>query len=84
MELNRDNLLKAIKKKPLLIHECSMCNYPCTFQFVGSQLAYDSGCDCTRHWGGLTARNPEELDFYLDPTHGWIETLQKFVEENAI
>lgn len=80
--LNREELLAAIRIKPLLIKTCSMCKYPCCFEFRGEQFGYDAGCDCVTY-DGWEPRTPEALDFYLDPAHGWIDKLTKFAEENT-
>ena len=38
------------KKKNItrwVIHECSMCNYPCGFIIRGDVVFYDNGCSCS-------------------------------------
>ncbi len=75
----REQLLEAIRKKPLLIHTCSICEYRCCFYFVNDVFGYDIGCDCTYGRGGWSPRDINELDFYLDPRHGWLEIIRQFV-----
>jgi len=79
--LTRERLLNAIKNKPLPISTCSMCGYECSFSFKGDALGYDSGCDCTYGAGGWQPRSEDDLDFYLNPEHNWIEKLKMFCEE---
>ena len=47
-----DFQIAAFNKRPpkWVIHECSLCHYPCAYVFDGNheRVAYDSGCDCTR------------------------------------
>jgi hypothetical protein len=74
-------LKDAIRKKPLVIHACSMCGYECSFYYKRDQLGYDSGCYCTYGRGGWAPRDDNELSFYLNPEHGWAKTLNKFVNE---
>lgn len=83
MELTRENLLKAIKRRPLIINTCSGCGYGCHYSFRNGQLGYDNGCYCTAHsFEGWTPREEESLDFYLHLEHGWVEKLQKFIDSN--
>jgi len=80
--VTKNNLLLAIKKSPLFIHSCSMCGYECQFMFDGELLGYDSGCYCTGGCGGWSPVSESQLDFYLDPSHGWISKLETFIQEN--
>lgn len=47
----------------LVVHECSICDYPCAFNMSGDKLYYDSGCDCVRYTNN-SPRDVEELHFY--------------------
>lgn len=73
---------QAIKKAGFYkLHSCSMCGYECGWLFVEDALFYDSGCYCTRG-SNLRAIGDSELDFYLEPSHGHISNIEKFIEEN--
>lgn len=76
--ITKEQLISAIKKRPLIIHRCSICEYPCSFSYRGDMLGYDSGCDCTYQRGGWEPRDEAALDFYLDPEHGWEKELGSF------
>lgn len=78
----REQLIAAIRVKPLIINNCSVCAYPCAFEFQGDKFGYDSGCDCVSGplYLGWQPRPVEELDFYLDPQHGWEKKLTTFME----
>lgn len=78
--LNLTNLLYAIEKKPLIIRECSICQYPLSFSFVGSRLGYDTGCECTNFAGGWEPRAKEELGWYINEP-SWQPKLQAFIDE---
>ena len=81
--MTRNILLAAIKKKPLYIHDCSMCGYQCAFYYEGDQFGYDSGCDCTR-WPTLwSPRDESELDFYLN-SPSWKPILEKFIADASL
>jgi len=60
--------IKAIEKmeagEKLVLHNCSMCGYPCGFLIIDSQLHYDSGCDCTTYEYNIEPRELEELTKY--------------------
>lgn len=79
--ITKEKLLETIKVKPLVINTCSMCGYECSFYFKGDMLGYDSGCYCTNMSGGWTPRKEAEIDFYLEPSHGWLPQLEEFVRK---
>lgn len=62
-----------------VLHNCSMCGYPCKFFSDGNALFYDAGCDCVR--GPFRERFCawDELDFYFEPKHGHIPSIEKWV-----
>lgn len=78
--LNKTNLLYAIKKKPLIIRNCSICEYPLAYFYNGEQFGFDAGCDCTNRYGGWEPRSTEDIDFYLNEP-SWTPKLQAFIEE---
>jgi hypothetical protein len=44
----------------LVLHRCTMCNYPCGWIFDPFQgLVYDCGCDC--RWEGEHSETEDEL-----------------------
>lgn len=47
-----DFQVAAFKYRPnkWVIHNCSICNYPCGYVFCPNHelVGYDSGCNCTR------------------------------------
>lgn len=63
---------------PYVLHNCSMCGYPCAFFAQNDVLFYDSGCDCTTY-NSATARDWSELEFYLDPANGHIENFEAWL-----
>ena len=45
-----EDFKKAAKERNIsfwLIHNCSLCGYPCGYHFRDNEVYYDSGCDCT-------------------------------------
>lgn len=48
----------------LIVHKCSMCNYPCGYFWSIEGVAYDNGCDCTM-FGEWTPRSEWELEEYI-------------------
>ena len=77
---SREDFVTAIKKKPYPLRECSICDYLMHFYYQGDTLYYDSGCDCSRS-SHMEARPDSDLDFYLDPTHGHLPKIEKFIAE---
>lgn len=80
-----DELTEKLKAKykdgnTLVLHNCSMCNYPCGFSWFNGQLAYDTGCDCTYGAGGFQPREDSELDFYLNNPR-WLEKFKAAVAQ---
>jgi hypothetical protein len=60
------------------LHSCSMCGYDCGWFFDNEQMYYDSGCDCTRRY--IATPSPiSDLYFYLNPSHGHISNIEKFI-----
>ena len=80
MKLELEEYFRAHPGKDLVIHHCSMCNYPCAFSSDGKNLFYDSGCDCVKY-SGMRYADWDELDFYLDDEHGHLENIRKFMEK---
>lgn len=82
----RDEFAEAIKKKPFPLRDCSICGYMMNFYYDGDVLHYDSRCECTsgdKYMGDEdhTVRPDSDLDFYLEPAHGHLERVQKFIAE---
>jgi hypothetical protein len=49
IEFEKQAIDKGITK--WLIHDCSMCGYPCGYYFEqNGEVYYDNGCDCTRRY----------------------------------
>lgn len=80
MEITRERFINAIKKRPFYLRNCSICNYALSFCFEGTQLCYDAGCDCATY-NDCHPIEEERLDFYLNPDHGHLERIKKFIEE---
>ena len=66
--------VKALREKfrdRIVIHNCSMCGYPCAYIFRGEELFYDPGCGCT--YGGLEPRDIRHLHEFLEMNPMWTE-----------
>lgn len=58
-----------------VLHECSMCGYPCGFDIREGRIYYDNGCDCgvgqhgtfqeEAHVRETLAMNPHHFDCYI-------------------
>jgi len=82
-----DALIAKLKERfkdgtKLVIHECSMCWYPCGYSwFFGNQWGYDTGCYCTALSGGFQPRPEESLREFLSMNPEWIKrTLPDLVD----
>lgn len=67
----RSRLLEAIRLRPWVIRNCSLCQYPLTFQYHRGQFGFDSGCNCSPNPEGWTPRDESEIEYYLNPAHGY-------------
>ena len=79
-ELKEKLIAKLKTGKALVIHYCSMCGYPCNFNYDGEGLCYDSGCYCVSYINNSPC-DWDKLDFYLEPNHGHIAKIEKFISE---
>lgn len=80
MEL-KDKFIDKLKSgKRYKVHNCSMCEYPCSFFIEQDKLFYDSGCDCVRYTN-IQERSFDDLDFYFDASNGHIPYIEKFLNE---
>src|SRR6185295_8131524 len=62
--ITKEELLASIRVKPLIIHYCSICNFPCAYYYENEVFGYDSGCDCdVGAYEGWEPRSENELDF---------------------
>lgn len=52
----------------LIVHNCSMCGYPCGFIIDKDGLGYDTGCYCVRDCPRIEDRTESELAEYINPT----------------
>lgn len=50
-------------------YDCSICDYPCGYLFVGDDVGYDSGCDCTGREMVYWSSWQEVADHYNMQTH---------------
>jgi hypothetical protein len=73
---------KAIEKTPYRLRECSICSTPLFFFFDGQSIVFNSTCGCVRYESPDVIQFDEDLVFYLDPGHGHLESIEKFIEEN--
>ncbi len=75
-------LLEIMKTgKKLVIHPCSLCQYPCGFLVRGDKLFYDTGCDCVNYGPVISMRSESDLNFYIE-SEGWQPKLRKFIDDN--
>ena len=52
------------------VHNCSMCEYPCSYVFDDDQVHYDSGCDCVNRGSVFIKSSWHEVaDFYNAQKH---------------
>lgn len=88
---------KKIGLKFWLIHNCSICGYPCGYDISGNEVFYDSGCDCVAYdnvvkkdWEDLAKtynmnqpeNNPNISKEYLDELNNiWKFSNDKELEE---
>lgn len=73
----RQELVDAIRRRKFVVHECSFCEYPRGFEFRSGIFGYDNGCFTTDEWCAC----PEaDLDFFLDPKHGYIKRINYFLD----
>lgn len=78
--ISRAQFIEAIKKRPYVLRNCCLCDYPLRYLYIDNVLHYDSGCDCVTYIN-IQPRDEHDLDFYLDPKHGYIDDINKFIEE---
>ena len=74
-----EELKKAVKEKGIkrwIIHECSMCGYPCGYYFAGDKVKYDAGCNCVdyqdiseRTWEEVVNQYNRQIDWAEDKTN---------------
>lgn len=63
------------------LRNCSICNYKLGFVTdTENELYYDAGCDCV-NYEKLEPRDWSDLDFYLDPKHGHVDRIEKWLNE---
>lgn len=77
----RDKFIAALKEKGRYkLRECSICEAPLYYFVENGHLFFNSNCDCIAIWSEPKFSEWSELDFYLEPDHGHIENITKFVE----
>ncbi len=64
MKITPKQTLDALRTKhadgsKMVLHKCSMCQYPCGYIWNGDRIFYDSGCYCTT---SNSTRETEEQD----------------------
>ena len=84
-KLTLERVLDCIDYKPLIMHHCSFCKYPCSYIIVGGVLGYDVGCDCVttefkRLNAGWKPVPDSNLLVYINDEL-WKVTLTKYCEE---
>lgn len=81
-----EELKQAIKDKGItrwIIHECSMCGYPCGYYFCGDIVKYDSGCDCVGYIN-ISERTWEEVVNQYNMQIDWAENKKNEHAEKTI
>ena len=75
--------LEAIKTKGFYrLHCCSFCGYETGWGYFPDMpegLVWDGGCYCVRY-DGRRYVDTSELNFYLNPEHGHIKNIEKFIK----
>lgn len=80
MDLKERFIAKLKSGKPYPVRNCSMCGYKMSYIAYGEDLVYDAGCDCVTY--NDTQRRPwSDLDFYFEPSHGHLPTIQEWIEK---
>ena len=74
-----ERLLRAIRKKPFVVHTCSMCGYKINYHWSEKGLCRDNGCWCVSYTA-ITQVSNGDLDFYIN-AKAWQPRLKNFVEE---
>jgi len=80
----KEQLIETIKRvRYWALRECSMCGCHLAYVSDGENLGFDGACDCTMFGSSIQNRDWSDLDFYLDPKHGHIDAINKYIEDNA-
>jgi len=66
LEIKFQEIKEKMKKdkEKYIVHNCSMCNYPCGFIYINDILYYDSGCHCIKK-RYIDKRNESEFMSYF-------------------
>jgi hypothetical protein len=60
------------------VHDCSICGYPCGYQFSGDDVYYDSGCWCVSYSDKRKKSWDDVASFYNMQSHP--DIIKKFDE----
>jgi hypothetical protein len=74
-------LIKALNTRPLVVHTCSFCEYPCAYTATDNRIFYDSGCDCVR---GPSRMRPVHKDEIIDFAQNNKHKIEEFILEAGV
>lgn len=77
-DLRKKVVEKLRKGEKLVIHTCSLCQYPCGFLSLKNSLFYDNGCDCVSGPYIRMMKRWDDLDFYLMLENGHVDRIEKW------
>lgn len=72
---------EAIKNKPFLLRECSLCNHPLHYFAKDGDIYFNSSCFCVTYFSPDQLSDDNDLMFYLYPNHGHISRIENFIKE---
>lgn len=61
--------------KSFVVHDCSLCGYPCgyTWSTKANAWLYDLGCDCTNFSGGQEVHDDEDVEDFVERNKEFVE-----------
>jgi hypothetical protein len=80
-QLTLENFKEAIKKKPFPLRACSICDHMMYIFYKNEAFWFNSTCNCVRYTSPDQYYSDDDLKFYLNPDHGHIERIKKFIGE---
>ncbi len=71
MNLEIEEIKKAMGDMVIVWHTCSICSYPCGYFFDGEELYHDAGCNCTVPSSQVIEPRDEDELVKLINENGW-------------